>query len=97
MKRKLILSALCLLAIFAAWSCTKIGTDSDPTKYADMLSVPLEYGQLKAVTMTEQYHGWAQLWFQDDAGTVRMVRVNWATDQMLKKTLTITRSSAGGN
>ena len=73
MKRKLILSALCLLAIFAAWSCTKIGTDSDPTKYADMLSVPLEYGQLKAVTMTEQYHGWAQLWFQDDAGTVRMV------------------------
>jgi len=97
MKRKLILSAICALVILGALSCTRISNDDDPTKFADLQSIPLEYGQLKAVTMTEQYHGWAQLWFQDDAGTIRMVRVNWATDQMLKKTLTITRTSAGGN
>jgi hypothetical protein len=96
MKRKLILSVISAVLILGALSCTRIGNDDDPTKFASLQSLPLEYGQLKAVTMTEQYPGWAQLWFQDDAGTIRMVRVNWATDQMLTKTLTITRT-AGGN
>ena len=96
MKRKLILSAICAFLLLGALSCTRISSDNDPSRYAEQLSIPMEYGQLKAVTMTDQYHGWAQLWFQDDAGTIRMVRVDWSTDQMLKKTLTITRT-AGGN
>ncbi len=95
MTRKLIVTAVGALLLLGALSCTRVGNDDDASRFAALQSIPLEYGQLKAVTMTEQYHGWAQLWFQDDSGTIRMVRVNWATDQMLKKTLTITRTSGG--
>ena len=96
MKKMLMLAAVSVVLLLGAASCTRISTDDDPTKFAALQSLPLDYGQLKAVTSTEQFPGWAQLWFQDDAGTIRMVRVNWATDQMLTKTLTITRT-AGGN
>lgn len=90
------LAALSAVLLLGALSCARISNDDDPAKFASVQSLPLEYGQLKAVTSTEQFPGWAQLWFQDDAGTIRMVRVNWATDQILTKTLTITRT-AGGN
>lgn len=96
MKRKLMLLACGAVLLLGLASCARISTDEDASRFTALQSLPLEYGQLKSVTSTEQYPGWAQLWFQDDAGTIRMVRINWATDQMLTKTLTITRS-AGGN
>ncbi|PWB74186.1 hypothetical protein C3F09_04330 [candidate division GN15 bacterium] len=96
MTRKLLFAAVGVLLLFAALSCTRINRDEDPNRFADLQSLPLEYGQLKAVTISEQYAGWAQIWFQDDAGTVRMVRINYATDQMLKNVLTIPRTPAGG-
>jgi len=95
MKRKLMLTALSAILLLGLVSCARISNDEDASKFAALESLPLDYGQLKAVTSTEQYPGWAQLWFQDDAGTIRLVRVNWATDQMLTKVLTVTRTAGG--
>lgn len=89
-------SGLMLLIIVAGLllmsSCERMNPVADLSKVTALQSIPLEYGALTAVTSTEQYPGWSQLWFQDNGGTIRMVRVNWIDKQLFKETLTITRA-----
>jgi len=94
MKKNLVLPLVGLLLILLSTSCQKIDTGTSQQEVVALQSIPLKYGQLKAVTMTEQYPGWAQLWFQDEAGTICMVRVDWVKHEMMKEPLTITRTPA---
>ena len=46
----------------------------DPT---DLKGIPAEYGSLISVTTHAAYPGWAQLWFEDDQKTIRLVRIEF--------------------
>lgn len=88
-----------VLAALALSSCERLNPEQDTTGLVPLQGVPLEYGNLVSVTMAAEYPGWAQLWFQDSAGTIRMVRMHWISKKMAEQTMTIPRTAAaaGGN
>jgi len=68
---------LTLMAATLFLSCERLAQPADSTaEIATKLeSIPVEYGELEAVTSVPEYPGWFQLWFQDSTGTIRMVRI----------------------
>ncbi|MDX9856575.1 MAG: hypothetical protein RBT76_02170 [candidate division Zixibacteria bacterium] len=77
MKRVLLPPAVLLLVLFAAASCERTTSETPEETFPTMATIPAEFGDLEAVTTTETYPRWAQLWFQDSLGTVRVVRVQF--------------------
>ena len=72
---KLILYLFLLLAAtFIFVSCERTVPEVDPEYIVEFKGVPHEYGSLVAVTTMPLYPDWFQLWFEDDAGTIRIVR-----------------------
>ncbi len=57
----------------------------------DVSSIPKAYGKLVGVTTHAMYEGWAQLWFEDENQTIRMVRVQFHTNRFHEKVLVIPR------
>ena len=55
-------------------------------------SIPAEYGDLVAVTTTEVFAGWAQLWFQKEDKTIVTVFVKYTTGHIRRNALLIPRS-----
>lgn len=58
---------------------------------SELKGIPAEYGKLVAVTTTTAYPLWAQLWFEDEQHTIRMVRVHWMHGVKHDKVITIPR------
>lgn len=77
MRRVLFPAALLLLVLLIAASCQRTTPESPEEVFPTMATIPAEFGELEAVTTTETYPRWAQLWFQDSVGTIRMVRVQF--------------------
>jgi hypothetical protein len=50
----------------------------------DADAIPLAWGKLVSVTITEQDYFY-QLWFQDEAGNVRMVGYDLRTNRLIPK------------
>jgi len=94
MKRALLLPFLIVLVAVISLSCERMGQEPPAEGLVPLQDIPIEYGSLVSVTMTEQYPGWAQLWFQNDAGTINMVRVRWMTGQMLEGVMTVSRTQS---
>ena len=68
---------------------------ADVSQIASQLStIPAEYGELEAVTTVAEYPGWFQLWFEDESGTIRVVRVQLFENLMHNQVKTIERSGA---
>jgi len=78
-------------------SCTRIEKQSAPQGelkdivLSELDSIPLEYGKLKSITTHSMYDGWAQLWFEDEQQTIRMVRVNFHSKRIMKDVIVISR------
>jgi hypothetical protein len=91
--RRLVAPALvCILLFGFGISCEKMA--SKPA--GDDVTVPLgdlpsSYGHLVSVSSIPEYPGWFQLWFSDDAGTIRIVRVHMVNNLMYKQVNTINR------
>jgi hypothetical protein len=94
-----VLLTLCLT--FSVFSCTKIQTPGEPTiaieKMVDFSSVPAKWGPLIFVSNRPDIPHVFNLWFQDSAGTIRMVKYNNNTDQLLPKVILISRKGEGEN
>jgi len=54
-------------------------------------AIPASYGKLKTITTHSMYDGWAQLWFEDEQQTIRMVRVNFHSRRINEDVLIIKR------
>ena len=96
MRKAFLLVPLALLLLWAV-SCEPVqeGSAAKKTDFVAGLSdIPAEYGELQAVTIMPEYPGWFQLWFEDEAGTIRMVRIQPAGKLMHQNVLTIPRSGA---
>ena len=87
-----ILIILCT-SIFIA--CARIEDVQKPVKgelqkmkLTKLDSLPMEYGSLVGVTPNYNFPRWAQLWFEDDKGTIRIVSVGFF-DQKISDTVTV--------
>ena len=91
-----------LFILIISLSCTKIEQQAahpgeleygelEYIVLSELNSIPLEYGKLKTVTTHSMYEGWAQLWFEDEQKTIRMVRVNFHNKRIHKNVLIISR------
>ncbi len=95
MKKSLFVLLMIVLTAFLLVSCSRVQDIGEPTKgelkevkLEKLDGIPAEYGALVGVTANPQYHSWAQLWFQDDNGTIRVVSVGFF-DQKVAENVTV--------
>jgi len=93
MKRKMLFLFIIILLLLVSLQCKKIdsGSEEQFSSAIALNEIPAEYGKLIAVTTVDQYPHWAQLWFEDEQNTIRMVRVQWTQKLMHQEVLTIPR------
>ena len=89
---------LLLFGLLILPSCQRLDQSSVTQKgeltvieLSDLNGIPLEYGSLISVTVSPEYPRWAQLWFQDDSKTIRVVRVSWEENRINQDVLIIHR------
>jgi hypothetical protein len=94
MKKLAALLMTCALLVCFGISCEKTTptTEFSPEIYSQLGELPSSYGELESVTAITEYPGWFQLWFEDDAGIIRMVRIQVFDSLMHNTILTIPRS-----
>ncbi len=78
-----LIGCLAVLALLAGGiSCTRLGVSGPAEQKLAMEelakadSIPLGWGKLVSVSSVPGIEHWAQLWFQDDEGTIRMLPYN---------------------
>jgi len=59
----------------------------------DITGISDSYGKLIAVTTHAEYKDWAQLWFEDSLQTIRMVRIQFISNQIHNQVLEIPRTN----
>ena len=96
MKKKLLMSFVLFLIISSLLSCTRVQEPVQGTlgtiKLKSLNAIPMEYGSLVGVTANPEDSRWAQLWFEDDDKTIRVVSVGFFDRQILEKVTLIPRN-----
>ena len=59
---------------------------------SDVKYIPENYGELVGVTTQAAFKGWAQLWFEDEGETIRMVRIQFLDGRVQEAVLVIPRN-----
>jgi hypothetical protein len=79
-------------------SCAKVG-EPGPGEQKSVLenltkpdSIPANWGKLVSVSSSPGLEYWVQLWFQDDEGTIRVVRYNVRDNFLSSKASVIPRN-----
>lgn len=92
-KQTVAIAAIIVLLVFAL-SCERttpeVGIDAD--SLTELQNIPIEFGDLVAVTSMTEYPNWVQLWFQNGDGVIRMVRYQLISNLMLKDVKVIARN-----
>ena len=84
--------------VFTVTSCERIGQPAPgvgellKVELTDVNSIPGDYGELVDVTTHSAYEGWAQLWFEDEEKTIRMVRIQFHENRVHENVLVIPRN-----
>jgi hypothetical protein len=97
MKTLCILIALVFLVITTA-SCERTDQpipgagELDNLELTDLSGIPGEYGELVGITTHAAYKGWAQLWFEDEDKTIRVVRIESIANRMHHDVIVIPRN-----
>jgi len=87
-----------VLLIFFISTCERIPGENASTtkleniKITNLKGIPSEYGPLFAVTANGAHPGWAQLWFLDNQGTIRMVRLDFHHYNLAANAIAIPRN-----
>lgn len=97
LRRKVILLGLAMV-LFLPLSCTKMdqvavtGTEMlDEEKLPADGTIPSGYGNLVSVSSAADSPDFVQLWFQDENGTIRMVRYSIRANRFLTVSYVIPR------
>jgi hypothetical protein len=85
-----------LISISISFSCRRISPVSEGElkriNVQDLKGIPTEFGSLISVTTTAAAApGWAQLWFEDDEKTIRMVRIKYTENRIAEDVIIIPR------
>ena len=96
MKKLLLVLLVLFVSTFTLISCTRI---QEPAKGAlktvtlkNLNAIPIEYGSLVGVTANPQFPTWAQLWFEDEDRTIRIVSVGYFDRKILENVTVIPRN-----
>ena len=87
-----------LVLMLAITSCERTGQPVPGAgellrvELSDMNGIPGDYGELVGVTTHAAYEGWAQLWFEDEEKTIRMVRIQFLDGRVQGAVLVIPRN-----
>lgn len=73
-------------------SCQRVTPQAAGSNLVDLKSIPAAYGNLVSVTSIPAYPEWVQMWFQDSAGTIRIIKVSFKDNRMMAEATTITRN-----
>lgn len=79
MRHRLIVYSVMLILLFAGVTCTKLGRPGVGEqklvleKLTESDAIPLKWGKLVSVSGVPGIDNWAQLWLQDEEGTIRIV------------------------
>ncbi len=92
MKKLSLLALVIFVVLLFTLSCERTAQEPTLEGVIAIENISSDYGALVSVTTDKHYPEWAQLWFADSSGTIRMVRVNWMEKTMLEDVLTIPRS-----
>jgi hypothetical protein len=92
MKKMLLMSLALFLIVSSLLSCTRTqGTTQGELaieKLKSLNAIPIEYGSLVGVTANPEFSRWAQLWFEDEDHTIRVVSVGFF-DQKIREEVTM--------
>lgn len=91
MKRVGSLVLAAFISALALCSCSRVQPEPDTNVVSNLAGLPDAYGELVSVTTAAEYPDWAQLWFVDDEGVIRMVRVQFELEQIHNDVLIIPR------
>ncbi len=80
--------ALCLFVL----SCQRVTPKPSGSDLIDLTNIPATYGNLISVTSIPAYPEWVQMWFQDNTGTIRVIKVSFGDNRMASDVRTITRN-----
>ena len=89
--KKLLIVFMIILAC-SLLSCQRVYPTGDIKDFAELKSIPAEYGTLVSVTAFPGNPNWVQMWFQDKDSNIRIVRVQFDSNQMFKDVRLITRN-----
>ncbi|MDH4155762.1 MAG: hypothetical protein OEW00_00600 [candidate division Zixibacteria bacterium] len=92
MKQLLVLALTVVIIVIVGISCERTDRELDMTILSDLEGIPMEYGELVAVTTIAKYPEWVQLWFKDEEGTIRMVRIHFEAELIHNDVKVIPRS-----
>jgi len=93
--QKILFVCLILICVFVL-SCQKL-EQAPPTstlKFEQIKlldAIPIEFGNLIAITTSPEYPGWAQLWFQKQDKTIVVVKVQWGKGYLNQEATIIPR------
>lgn len=98
MSRGVIVVVIAIALALGVVSCQKMPSSADRTgtlrleavKLVD--TIPAEYGELVAVTSSDTFPGWAQLWFRKEDQTIVTVFLNFQNGEVRQQVLVIPRS-----
>jgi hypothetical protein len=90
-KRYVIIGLILFLGLVIS-ACERTAPPISSRELIDLTSIPASYGNLISVTSIPAYPEWVQLWFQDNVGTIRVLRVDFTRFRMINDTRTITRN-----
>ena len=88
MRKVFILILSILIIIVAGFFCqrtTPIKGELEEIQLTDLTGIPLEYGSLISVTTQIDYPGLAQLWFEDENKTIRVVRIEFGFNKVKRR------------
>lgn len=91
MKKHYVIFLMLMLGVFIFMSCARV---QEPVKgelktleLSTLDAIPKVYGSLISVTANPEFPQWAQLWFEDGDGIIRVVSVGFF-DQKIMRTVT---------
>lgn len=92
MPKSLIMIGTMIILIVFGLSCEPTTPAMDMSVVSGLENIPADYGALVSVTTLPEYPNWVQMWFQDDQGIIRVVRVQFIANLIHKDVKVIGRN-----
>jgi hypothetical protein len=92
MSKKYVIIGLTFVMCLLILSCQRVTPQPASSDLVDLKNIPASYGNLISVTSIPAYPEWVQMWFQDSAGTIRIIKVSFNDNRMTTDVRTITRN-----
>ncbi len=93
MPKKYLVIGFAVVLCLSLLSCQRVTPQpATGSNLVDLTNIPASYGNLVSVTSIPAYPEWVQMWFQDNTGTIRIIKVDFSGGRMVSDVKEITRN-----